>query len=137
MPKTVLTVCATCADTSKPGEAGLGGGGKLRSLLQTQLVDHPFRDRIEISSIRCLMGCTRGCVITVSGRGKMQYILGDLSPELRLVEQVLDFAALYDTSVTGVTANHEWPPLMAIHFLARIPPFDPVEGDWNDDGCNL
>ena len=132
-----LTICSTCVDTAKDGEEGIGGGSRLHDLVKDQLEHHPFRDRIELDTIRCLMACTNGCVLTITAQGKMQYVLAGLPARFELAEQVLDFVAMYDRSPTGITPNHEWPPLIGAHFLARIPPPDPVEADWSDDGCNL
>lgn len=132
-----LTVCATCIDTHCGGEAGLGGGAKLHAILETQLADHPYKGAIKILSQRCLMACAQGCAVTVASRGKMKYILGNLPADENMAAQILDFAALYSEAPTGVTPNHEWPGTIGMHFLGRIPPVDPVEGDWNDEGSNL
>lgn len=132
-----LTVCATCADTTKSGEEGLGGGAAFASLLKALLAEHPYSDRIELHTQRCLMACTDGCAASVASTGKMQYLLGRMPADHGMAEQLLDFAALYGDAPTGVTANHEWPPRIGFHFLGRIPPADPVDGDWNEDGCNL
>ena len=105
--------------------------------LRALLAEHPYRDRIALKTQRCLMACTDGCVVSVAATGKMQYLLGRMPAEEALAEQLLDFVALFDDAPTGVTPNHEWPPRIAFHFLGRIPPADPVDGDWTDDGCNL
>lgn len=136
-PYTHLTVCSTCADTCRDGEAGLGGGSKLYDLLEAQLSEHPYRNRIGLGKIRCLMACTRGCVVSVASEGKMQYLLSDFAAERELAKQLLDFAAQYDDSPTGITANHRWPPTIGQHFLARIPPTNPVDADWSDESCDL
>lgn len=136
-PPAVLTVCLTCADTTKSGEEGLGGGAALRALLDDLHAEHPCRERIEIRTQRCLMACPEGCVACVAGPGKMQYLLGRMPASVEMTEQILDFVALYDEAPTGVVANHDWPPLIGLHFLGRIPPADPVDADWREDGCDL
>ncbi len=132
-----VTVCATCTDTSKSGEAGIGAGAEILSKIRHALAQYPNNKKVRIETQRCLMACTEGCVVSISAEGKMQYLLGRLRPEARLIEQLLDFAFLYDAAATGVTRNHEWPPLIPMHFLGRIPPVNPVDADWRDDGCNL
>lgn len=136
--KTILTVCATCTDTAVSGEAGIGGGVRLRDLLQLQLEDHPAADRITLRTTRCLMACTEGCVVALAEAGKMQYLLGRLPADEASARELLDFAALYADSPTGVVPNHLWPGALGLRFLGRIPPprFDP-RADWRDDGCDL
>lgn len=132
-----LTVCASCIDTHCEGEEGIGGGGKLHALMEAQLAEHPYRPHIKLESHRCLMACAQGCTVSVCSKGKMKYLLGNLAADDNMAAQILDFAAMYFDSVTGVTPNHEWPGTIGMHFLGRIPPVDPVEGDWSDEGCNL
>lgn len=134
-PPVHITVCRACTDTSQSGESGLGAGGGLFSLLKDAIQDHPVE--IVLESQRCLMACTEGCVLSIASEGKMQYLLGRLKPEEKLVKQVLDFVAMYALAPTGVTPNHMWPPLLGTHFLGRIRPVNPTDADWSDDGCNL
>lgn len=137
LPCALLTVCLACADTTESGEDGLGGGASLHTILERLHDAHPFRHRVEIRTQRCLMACSNGCVASVSAPGKMQYLLGRMPAEPALAEQLLDFAVLYDDAETGIVANHRWPPRIGLHFLGRIPPADPVDADWRDDGCDL
>ncbi len=132
-----LTVCATCAETRFSGEEGLGGGAKLLAAAKAQIADHPYAAVIALKPQRCLMACTEGCVASVASTGKMQYLLGRLPATEDIAAQLLDFAALYAEAPTGVTPNHLWPGVLGMHFLGRVPPPDPVEGDWTEDGCNL
>ncbi|MFQ5562339.1 MAG: DUF1636 domain-containing protein [Parvularculaceae bacterium] len=132
-----LTVCATCLDTSKSGDEGVNGGGVLYGMIENVLETHPYRDRIELIPQRCLMACSNGCVASVASEGKMQYLLGRMPAENDVAAQLVDFAAMYADAPTGVTANHEWPDKLAMFFLGRIPPVNPVDADWAEDGCNL
>lgn len=133
-----LTVCAICTDTSASGEDGIGGGGQLHQQLRDLLVVHPVQDRIEIQAYRCLMACTEGCVASISQPGKIQYLLGRLPATAEKAAELLDFAALYTASPTGVVPNHRWPGGLAMHFLGRIPPLQPnPDADWTQHGCDL
>lgn len=133
----VLTVCGTCADTRHAGEDGLGGGARLQDWISDQLDDHPLQALVTLRRQRCLMSCSEGCVVAAAGRGKMQYLLGRLTATEETAAKTLDFAALHALSITGVVPNHDWPRGLAMHFIGRIPPFDPVDADWRDDGCDL
>ena len=136
-PRVRLTVCSTCVDGNEDSEAGLGGGARLHEILKSQWADHPFKARIKLGTIRCLMACTQGCVASIAATGKMQYLMARLPARADIAEQILDFAALYDQAPTGVTPNHLWPPRMGFHLIARIPPTEPADGDWTDNGCDL
>ncbi|MBO6521878.1 MAG: DUF1636 domain-containing protein [Rhodospirillales bacterium] len=132
-----ISVCGTCIDCSNAGEAGIGAGARLFEKMTEARDGHPCRDVLQIEKIRCLMACTEGCTLTIGARGKMKYLLGRLEPSDDLVEQVLDFAAMYAASPSGVTPNHEWPPLLAPHFIGRVPPCEPNDPGWEDDGADL
>lgn len=137
-PAAILTVCSTCTDTAAAGEAGIGGGARLLALLTERHADAPQRERVEIRGNRCLMACTEGCIVALSQPGKMQYLLGRWPAEADSADAILAFAQQYAASASGVVPNADWPPLVAMRFLGRIPPTDPAAGvDWRDDGCDL
>ncbi len=76
--------------------------------------------------------------MSLSQRGKMQYLLGRLPADAEAAAELVTFARLYLDSPTGVVPNHLWPGALALRFLGRIPPLDPdANEDWRDDGCNL
>lgn len=133
-----LTICGICTDTSQSGEAGIGGGCHLHSYAYDLWRDHPSRKQIDIQLCRCLMACTEGCAVSVSQVGKMQYLLGRLPATPDAAAKLLDFAALYAESATGVVPNHEWPKGLEMNFVGRIPPTEPnPDRDWRQDSCDL
>ena len=97
-----LTVCVLCTDTSHGGEEGIGAGAELYQQLCDRLTAHPAKDHVEIQTYRCLMACTEGCVVAFAQQGKMQYLLGRFSVSTKKIDELLDFAALYAASPTGV-----------------------------------
>ncbi|MDX1607425.1 MAG: DUF1636 family protein [Candidatus Competibacterales bacterium] len=134
----VLTVCATCTDTTEAGEAGIGGGQRLGERLRRLLAEHPVAGQVQLRQTRCLMACTQGCAATLAQSGKMQYLLGRLPADEASARELLDFADQYTDSSTGVVPNHLWPGTLALRFLGRIPPPVPdPDADWRDDGCTL
>jgi predicted metal-binding protein len=133
-----LTVCVICTDTSSGGEAGIGAGEQLHRQLCDALAGHPARDCIEIQPYRCLMACSEGCLVSVAQPGKMQYLLARLSATAEKSAELLDFAALYVESPTGIVPNHLWPGGLALHFHGRIPPLQPnPDAVWTQNGCDL
>lgn len=137
-PPVRLTVCTICTDTGTGSEAGIGGGGRLHGLLYDRLTGHAAANAVEIDAYRCLMACPEGCVASVAQPGKIRYLLGRLPATDDKALELLDFAALYHASPTGIVANHRWPGTLAMHFLGRIPPLSPnPEGDWTQTGCDL
>lgn len=83
------------------------------------------------------MACTEGCTLSIGQSGKFKYLLGRLTPDPELIEQILDFAVMYGASDMGVVPNHDWPPKLAPHIIARIPPVTPRDPDWSDEGAHL
>ena len=133
-----LTVCAICTDTSASGEAGIGGGEQLYQQLYEQLTKHSAKNWVELRPYRCLMACSEGCVVALAQPGKMQYLLGRLPATTETADNLLDFAALYAASPTGIVPNHRWPGALAMHFLGRIPPLQPnPDAVWTQNGCDL
>ncbi len=137
LEKVRISTCETCIDTTKSDCDGLGCGAKLSSMIREKLAEEPYRDRLEASETRCLMACTEGCMLAIAQRGKFKYLVGRLNDDPDLVEQVLDFAVQYGESEMGVTPNHEWPPRLAQHIIARIPPCEPRNPEWSDLGAHL
>lgn len=133
-----LAVCAICTDTNASGEAGIGGGETLHQQLCDQLAKHPAKRWVELRPYRCLMACSEGCVVTFAQPGKMQYLLGRLPATAEKAANLLNFAALYTASPTGIVPNHRWPAGLAMHFLGRIPPLQPnPDANWTQHGCDL
>lgn len=135
--KVFISTCETCIDTTKSDCDGIGCGSKLACMIRDKSVKEPYRDRLEAAGTRCLMACTEGCTLTIAQRGKFKYLIGRLTDDPDLLEQVLDFAMQYDESEMGVTPNHEWPPRLAQHIIARIPPCEPRNPEWSDLGAHL
>lgn len=137
LEKVHIFTCDTCIDTTDAQSDGLGAGVNLSRVIKYFLAEPPYRDRLVASEVRCLMACTEGCVLSIGQSGKFKYLLGRLTDDPRLIEQVLDFAVMYGETDMGVVPNHEWPPLLTQHILARIPPCEPRDPTWTDMGAHL
>ncbi|HXH02575.1 MAG TPA: DUF1636 domain-containing protein [Candidatus Competibacteraceae bacterium] len=116
-----LYVCQTCTDTTCPGAAGMGGGGRLRDHLLAALREHPAAEAVRLHPTNCLMACTEGCNVALSAPGRMQYVLGRFPASAESAAAILDYAALYAASPDGTVPYRQWPEAVKGHFLARIP----------------
>ena len=133
-----LCVCSLCTDTTVGGEEGIGGGDKFLHLIQEALQSSSAQPVVELQPTRCLMGCSEGCMVSVAGAGKMQYLLGRFPADRDKAVMLAKFVEMYANSITGIVPNHEWPGDLALHFIGRIPPLEPnPDGDWSGQGCDL
>ena len=135
--KVHITVCGTCVDGGVSGEAGIGGGERMHALLQKHQAGHPMAADVVVAQHRCLMACARGCAISVATRGKVRYLLGDLPVNDNAAAQIVDFAVLYGQSASGMIENHAWPGQIEQYFLGRIPPIEPTDPAYSDEGAHL
>jgi predicted metal-binding protein len=122
---TTLYVCETCrhSDTAQEDEQGRRGGVVLAEQIERRL--DPERDAgLEVRRIRCLMACSRHCVVHLRAAGKMGYVIGDMPPAATSADTLLDYARQYQRSETGVVAYSSWPEGIKGHFIARVPPLE-------------
>jgi len=126
-----LHVCISCragqqlsqepAETSA-GETAVPGTilyRRLESLLSGQ-PGHPVR----LLEAKCLSNCDQGCSAAIATPGKWSYLLGGL--DLGQASDLLDYAAIYAVSRTGVVMPSKRPASLAAMVRGRIPPL-PME----------
>ena len=68
------------------------------------------------------MGCKHGCNIAVQADGKLNYTLGNFSPEAEAAEGIVAYASKHAQSPTGQVPYREWPVAIKGHFVTRHPP---------------
>ncbi|MFV2033684.1 MAG: DUF1636 family protein, partial [Halocynthiibacter sp.] len=76
-------------------------------------------DTIKTRRVSCLMGCTRSCNVTVQGAGKLNYTLGNFTPDAEAAEAIHSYARLHAQSETGLVPYRQWPSAIKGHFMAR------------------
>ena len=115
---TWITVCDTCKrpdfEERNPDRAD---GEALAELIEV----------VSGSAIRtrrhaCLMGCGKGCNVTIQSTGKIGYTLGDFEPTRESAEAIRDYALLHEESETGQVPYRQWPRGVKGHFVTRHPP---------------
>ncbi len=115
---TWITVCDTCKrpdfEARNPGRTD---GEKLASL-----VEQVSNGKVRTRRHACLMGCGKGCNITIQGAGKIGYTLGDFEPTREAAEAIRDYALLHNESETGQIPYRQWPQGVKGHFVSRHPP---------------
>lgn len=120
-----LYICATCrcSRSAEHDVDGRTGGELLADALQIQRNDSKDAD-LQLRRFDCLQACSRHCVVHLRSPGKIGYVIGGLPPTSESAQTLLNYAREYRQSADGVVPYAAWPPGIAEHFIARIPPLD-------------
>jgi predicted metal-binding protein len=115
---TWITICDTC---KREGWETTGmqqtDGEALAALIEARA-----SDTVKTRRVSCLMGCTRGCNVAVQAQGKLNYTLGDFTPDADTAQAIVDYATLHAQSETGQVPYRTWPQGVKGHFVTRHPP---------------
>jgi predicted metal-binding protein len=115
---TWITICDTCKREGwDTGDMRETDGEKLAALIEAR-AGGDVRTRRH----SCLMGCGKGCNVTVQAQGKLCYTLGDFTPDAETAEAIVEWAALHARSTLGQVPYREWPQGVKGHFVSRHPP---------------
>jgi predicted metal-binding protein len=86
------------------------------------LIEDRAGETVKTRRVSCLMGCTRGCNVAIQAHGKLNYTLGDFTPDADTAQAIVDYAALHAQSETGQVPYRTWPQGVKGHFVTRHPP---------------
>ena len=122
---TWITICDTCKREGwETGDMAQTDGERLAALVEAAAADVPD---IRTRRVSCLMGCKHGCNIAIQGNGKLNYTLGDFTPEAEAAEGIVDYARRHAASETGQVPYRDWPQAIKGHFVTRHPPLPEAE----------
>jgi len=109
----ILYICITCR---KDGETVDPRPGKVlyENLKRTSA-------SINIKPVRCLAGCSHGCVLSLSNKRKWSYVIGNLTPNQDEEEIILGFTEYKNTSDGKIPFSRR-PEAFKKRSLARVPP---------------
>jgi predicted metal-binding protein len=116
MSRATLYVCMTCKAGAPVPEGALPPGAQLHAALTT--ADAP--PGVDIVAVECLSACSQGCSVALSKPGAWGYVYGRLLPEN--AADILDGAARYAATDTGLVPWRERSEIFRKQSLARIPP---------------
>jgi predicted metal-binding protein len=117
---TWITICDTCKrDGWDKGDMAQTDGEKLAQLIEDAASDQP---NIRTRRVSCLMGCKSGCNIAVQARDKLNYTLGNFTPDADAAAGIVAYAAAHADSATGQVPYRDWPQAIKGHFVTRHPP---------------
>ena len=115
----VLHVCVTCRAGTVPVEGEPVPGGRLYAALRRAQSEAPEAAGPELREITCLAACAQGCTATIASPGKWRVLLGHLDEGL--ASDLLDYAALYAASPTGMVLPSRRAPSLRDAVLGRLP----------------
>lgn len=117
---TWITTCDTCKQAGwEDGDMGQTDGERLADLIEaaaTGLSD------VKTRRVSCLMGCKKACNVAIQGAGKLNYTLGEFTPDTESAAGIVAYAVAHAQSETGRVPFREWPVAIKGHFVTRHPP---------------
>lgn len=121
---TWITICDTCKrDGWETGDMAQTDGEILAALIEARAQDSIVKTR----RVSCLMGCTHGCNVAIQGRGKLNYTVGNFTPDTDAADAIVTYAELHNDSEKGQVAYRTWPEGIKGHFVTRHPPLPDAE----------
>ena len=122
--RALLHVCTTCRAGEEPVEGRPAPGARLHERLAVLLAGTPEAP-VRLLDVKCLSNCTQGCAAAIAGPGKWSYLLGGL--DLDRAPDLLEYAAIYAASRSGVVMPSKRPASLAAMVCGRIPPLPAPE----------
>lgn len=116
--RALLHVCTTCRAGVEPAGDSPVPGVLLHERLQALLAEQPDMP-VRLLPARCLAHCERGCSAAIAMTGKWSTLLGGLGPDH--AADLLEYAAIYARSATGVVMPSKRPASLAAAVHGRIP----------------
>lgn len=113
-----LYVCMTC----KAGQPVPDGDAPPGAQLFDALTAAGAPLGVTVVPVECLSACSQGCAVALTKPGAWGYVYGRLTAEN--VPDILDGAARYAATDTGLVAWRERPEIFRKQSIARIPPLD-------------
>ena len=109
----ILYICITCR---KDGETLNPRPGKIlyENLKRTTASKN-------IKPVRCLAGCSQGCVLSLDNKHKWSYVIGNLTPN-KDEEQIIEGFIEYQKTSDGKIPFSSRPEAFKKRSLARVPP---------------
>ncbi|WP_333712669.1 DUF1636 domain-containing protein [Yoonia sp.] len=121
---TWITICDTCKREGwESGDMAQTDGEAFAALIEAAADD---LDAVRTRRVSCLMGCKHGCNVAIQGAGKLNYTLGNFTPDPDAAQGVVAYARMHAASETGQVPFREWPVAIKGHFVTRHPPL-PVD----------
>lgn len=117
-----ITICDTCKRPGwETGDMGQTDGERLAALVEAEAAAAEA-GQVRTRRVSCTMGCERACNITVQGRAKLCYSLGQFEPTADAAAAIVAWARLHAESETGQVPYRLWPPGVKGHFVSRHAP---------------
>ena len=117
---TWITVCDTCKrDDWQDRNPGVTDGEALAEHIERLTDGH---QNIKTRRVSCMMGCQRGCNISIQGHDKLTYVLGRFEPNADDASAIIEYADKYHETETGRVPFREWPQGVKGHFTSRTAP---------------
>lgn len=120
-----ITICDTCKREGwDAATAAQTDGETFAALIETAAAGVAG---VKTRRVSCLMGCKHGCNVAVQAQGKLNYTLGDFTPDAEAAAGIVAYALAHAESATGQVPFRDWPAAIKGHFVTRHPPVPDVE----------
>ena len=109
----ILYICITCRKDGEPLDPRPG------KVLYENLKRTTASKNIK--PVRCLAGCSQGCVLSLDNKHKWSYVIGNLTPN-KDEEQIIKGFLEYQKTSDGKIPFSSRPEAFKKRSLARVPP---------------
>ena len=122
---TWITICDTCKREGwDAGAMAQTDGEALAGLIEAAASGV---SGVKTRRVSCLMGCKSGCNVAIQSRDKLNYTLGDFTPDDEAAAGIVAYAQAHAQSATGQVPFRDWPHSIKGHFVTRHPPLPDSE----------
>jgi predicted metal-binding protein len=118
----LIYVCVTCRRAGEPDAEPRSG-----ALLADATEQAAAGTEVEVRRLRCLANCTRGPSAAMRCNGSWTYVFGGL--DVADADALVAGAKLLAGASDGILPWRGRPEILKRSLIARVPPFDFVEGD--------
>jgi predicted metal-binding protein len=118
----LIYVCVTCRRAGEPDAEPRPG-----ALLAEATEQAAAGTEVEVRRLRCLANCTRGPSAAMRCNGSWTYVFGGL--DVANADALVAGAKLLAGASDGILPWRGRPEILKRSLIARVPPFDFVEGD--------
>lgn len=122
---TWITICDTCKREGwDSGTMAQTDGEALAGLIEAAASGLAG---VKTRRVSCVMGCKSGCNIAIQAPDKLNYTLGDFTPDADAAAGIVAYAQAHAQSATGQVPFRDWPQSIKGHFVTRHPPLPASE----------
>ena len=119
-----VPVCSGCSHPDRDRRLDGPSGIDMVPAIQSMVRGAGLAEALGVAPYPCLGTCDRRCRLSVGGRGRWSWLLGDLAPD-ELPDDLATFLKRWVAAPDGFLMKDDRPPQLRRHLIGRVPPAVP------------